>query len=121
MPVKNLICIQCPVGCHLEVVVDGKTVTSIQGNLCPRGESYGEQEVSDPRRIVTTTAAVSGGQKKLVPVKTNGTVPKGITYDVVKKAAAIAIPAPVKMGDILIKGVCGTDVDLVATRSVEAG
>ena len=50
---KQLICITCPKGCHLSVDEDnGYAVT---GNSCPRGISYGQNELLHPVRVVTST------------------------------------------------------------------
>lgn len=55
MEIKNLTCINCPVGCSLKVEMDGSHVTRVSGNTCRRGEVYARKEVTNPTRIVTTT------------------------------------------------------------------
>ena len=76
--VKELICISCPMGCHLKVDVDNKTVT---GNTCKRGEIYGLNEVTNPVRVVTSTVKVNGGELPVVPVKTAGAIPKKLNFE----------------------------------------
>ena len=61
MEEKNLICICCPLGCPLTVTLENGEVISVTGNTCPRGAAYGRREVTNPTRIVTSTALVSGG------------------------------------------------------------
>ena len=61
MEEKNLICICCPLGCPLTVTLENGEVVSVTGNTCPRGAAYGRREVTNPTRIVTSTALVSGG------------------------------------------------------------
>ena len=75
MEKKKLICVECPVGCEIEVEMDGKEILSIKGNSCPRGKKYAQDEVIAPRRVVTTTVRAKGG--KIVPVKTD----KGVLKD----------------------------------------
>lgn len=114
--VKELICISCPMGCHLKVDVDNKTVT---GNTCKRGEIYGLNEVTNPVRVVTSTVKVNGGELPVVPVKTAGAIPKKLNFECMKVINETTVNAPVKMGDILIKDVLGTGIDVVASRDIE--
>ena len=90
MEVK-LTCIACPMGCPLSVEMEGDKVISVTGNTCPRGKVYGEKEVTNPTRIVTSTVRVSGGDSVMVSVKTKNDIPKGKIFDVVK--ALIANPS----------------------------
>ncbi|MBR2371340.1 MAG: DUF1667 domain-containing protein [Clostridia bacterium] len=118
MEVK-LTCIACPMGCPLSVEMDGDKVISVTGNTCPRGKVYGEKEVTNPTRIVTSTVKVSGGESVMVSVKTKNDIPKGKIFDVVKALKDVEIPAPVKIGDVVIADVAGTGVDIVATKNVD--
>ena len=67
---KELICIGCPLGCNLTVEMDGGQVVSVNGNTCKRGDDYARKELTDPRRIVTSTVPVAGGNLPVVSVKT---------------------------------------------------
>lgn len=116
---RELICITCPEGCDIEVEVDGKTIKSMDGNACIRGEKYARAEVLHPERIVTTTVAVKSGNIPLLPVKTQAAIPKDLTAKAVKEAAAITVDAPVRIGDPVIRNILNTGVDLVATRNVD--
>ncbi|MBR5145176.1 MAG: DUF1667 domain-containing protein [Clostridia bacterium] len=118
MEVK-LTCIACPMGCPLSVEMDGDKVINVTGNTCPRGKVYGEKEVTNPTRIVTSTVKVSGGDSVMVSVKTKNDIPKGKIFDVVKALKDVEIPAPVKIGDVVIADVAGTGVDIVATKNVD--
>ena len=115
----KLTCIACPMGCPLSVEMDGDKVVSVTGNTCPRGKVYGEKEVTNPTRIVTSTVKVSGGDSVMVSVKTKNDIPKGKIFDVVKALKDVEIPAPVKIGDVVIADVAGTGVDIVATKNVD--
>ena len=115
--VKELICISCPKGCHLKVDVDNKTVT---GNSCKRGEIYGLNEVTNPVRIVTSTVKVDGRELPVVPVKTNGAIPKPLNFECMKLINKAEVKAPIKMGDVIIKDVLGTGIDVVASRNIKA-
>ena len=66
---RELTCIVCPMGCTLEVELDGNKVVSVSGNTCPRGAKYAESECVNPQRTVTTTVKGEGGA--ILPVKTD--------------------------------------------------
>lgn len=112
---KELICISCPLGCHLTVDIDNKTVT---GNTCKRGEIYGLNEVINPLRVITTTVKIEGGNLPVLPVKTNGAIPKKLNFEAMKVINSITVIAPIKSGDVVIENILGTGIDVVATRSM---
>ena len=119
MEERKLTCIGCPMGCPLTVVMNGKEVVSVTGNICKRGDVYARKEVTDPTRIVTSTVRVSGGSIQMVSVKTKEDIPKDRIFECVRALKGIQIPAPVHIGDIVLKNVADTGVDIVATKNVE--
>jgi CxxC motif-containing protein len=115
---ETLICINCPLGCNLEVTYDKNSIIEVNGNSCKRGEEYAEKEVFHPERIVTTTVRISGAVVPLLPVKTEKSVPKDLSFKIMKCAFGVHVQAPVKVGDIIIENVLDTGVNLVATRDL---
>ncbi len=116
---KELICINCPQGCNLEVEFDKEKILSVEGNNCKMGLTYAEEEVFHPVRMVTTTAAVMNGFIKLLPVKTSCPIDKSLTPNIVKEISKIKAEAPIRLGDIIIKNVLNTGADILATRTVK--
>ncbi|MBR1757888.1 MAG: DUF1667 domain-containing protein [Lachnospiraceae bacterium] len=121
--IKELTCINCPLGCSLRAeveIVDGNpVVTSVTGNTCPRGEAYAKKELTHPTRIITSTVRVHGGRLAAVPVKTASDIPKEKIFDVMEVLRGIDVNAPVHLGDVVVENVAGTGVAIVATRTVE--
>ena len=117
MEERELICIQCPLGCRLSVKI-GENGVSVSGNTCPRGAIYGEKEVTHPTRTVTSTVAVLGGELDRVSVKTDRDIPKEAIFDVMRKIRAKRVEAPVTIGDVLIENAAGSGADIVATKTV---
>lgn len=116
---KDFVCIGCPLGCNITVEADNGEIKNIAGNTCPRGADYVTKELTDPRRIVTSLVRVRGGALPVVSVKTAADIPKDRIRDCIKALKMIELPAPVRMGDVVVENVCGTNVDIVATSSVE--
>ena len=117
---KNLTCICCPMGCQITVTLDNGEVTDVTGNTCKRGDVYARKEVTNPTRVVTSSVRVSGGRIAMVSCKTAGDIPKGKIFACCKAIQSIEVQAPVKIGDIILKDVCGTGVDVIATKAVAA-
>lgn len=118
MEKKELICIGCPLGCMVTVETDGEEIISVKGNTCKRGEDYARKEVTNPTRIVTSTVMAEGGHLDMVSVKTGSDIPKGKIFDCVKALKGIRVQAPVHIGDVIVKNVAGTGVDVVATKEI---
>lgn len=115
---KELICIGCPLGCPITVEISQGKVLSVTGNTCPNGDKYARKEVTDPRRTVTSTVAVTGGEIPVVSVKTASDIPKNKISDCMLQLNNVHIAAPVHIGDVILKNVADTGVDVVATRTV---
>lgn len=121
MEKRELTCIGCPLGCAITVTLDGKDVKDIVGFTCKRGKEYARKEVTNPTRIVTSTVRLVGSQTgaAVVSCKTAQDIPKGKIFAVVAALKNVTAAAPVKIGDVLLKDVAGTGVDIVATKAVE--
>ncbi len=117
-----LTCIICPMGCLMEVTIRREEnaihVLDVKDNTCPRGEDYAKKELVNPTRTLTTTIAVIAGESFLVPVKSDGEVPKERLMDCMEVIRRKSIKAPVKRGDILIRDILGSGVNVIACADV---
>ena len=120
MEKKELVCIGCPMGCVMQVEMEGEEVISVTGNTCTKGERYSRKEVTDPTRIVTTTVKVKNGVDAGVPVKTREDIPKGKIFGCIRALKGVEIEAPVRIGDVILENAAGTGVDVIATKDVDA-
>lgn len=120
MSIKELTCIGCPIGCTLMVELNNGEVTNIKGNTCKIGENYGKKECTNPTRVVTSSVLISGGKSKIVPVKTDGDIPKSMIYDCINELKNIIIKAPIHIGDIVIENILNTGINIIATKNIES-
>ncbi len=120
MEEKKFICVSCPLGCGLTVTLDNGEVVQVKGNSCPRGAAYAKSEVKDPRRVFASTVRVKGGKLPVCPIRSKTPAPKDKLFDIAEAVAKLEIKAPIQIGQILIHNVCDTDVDIVASRDLEA-
>lgn len=113
---KKLVCISCPVGCELTVVLEGKDVVSVSGNRCPRGEEYARSEAVEPRRVLITLVRVEGGVDRVVSVKTDRPIPLRLFPRAMERVRKLSVRAPVKIGTVIAEDFLATGANLVATR-----
>ena len=123
MNIRELTCIGCPMGCQLRATLEDGVVTAVTGNTCPRGDAYARKECVHPERTVTThfwlpAHLVPGGPLPVVPVRTQGEVPKEKVLEVARALHTAAVPAPVQAGQVVLADVCGTGVAVVATKNI---
>ena len=119
MEKREFVCIGCPLGCNVTVKLDGTEIKNITGNTCPRGADYVTKELTDPRRIVTSLVRVTDGELPVVSVKTASDIPKDKIRDCIRALKDVELPAPVQVGDVVLENVCGTGINVVATKTIE--
>lgn len=112
----NIICITCPKGCHLSV--DEENGYAVTGNSCPRGAEYGKNELLHPVRVVTSTVRIDGAMLPRLPVKTDRPLPKEKMFDCMALIDSITVQSPVKAGQVLAANILGTDVNIVAAKTL---
>lgn len=110
-------------GCQITVELEKKEggeieVLSVKGNTCAIGDKYARNEVAHPERTVTSTIVVAGGKLHRASVKTASNIPKDKIFACMEAIDKVAVKAPVAIGDVVIEDVCGTGVNVVATRNV---
>lgn len=117
---KELICVNCPVGCRLTVTVENDTVTAVTGYNCPRGKAYAESECIRPERILTTTVRIQGALHRVLPVISEQAIPLDQIMDAMEIVRGVEVHAPVSVGDVIVENILGTGVNIVASRSMES-
>lgn len=107
---NEIVCIICPRSCKLKRDGNG----NISGYSCLRGKAYGEQEFVLPKRSITSFIRTKNDQ--IICVKTSKGIDKKLIFNLLEVLKNFHPDFKIKVGDILIKNVLGTDVDIVATR-----
>jgi CxxC motif-containing protein len=115
---RKIVCINCPVGCSLDVIIDGDNI-KVTGNTCRRGADYAVNELKDPKRTVTSTVKVNSGERLVAAVKTKTEISKNLIFELMKLINSVQVKAPVMVGDIIIKNALNTGVDVIATANVK--
>lgn len=115
----EIVCIMCPVGCEVRAEVEDGEIIEIEGYGCEDGEEYAEQEIASPKRTVMSVVNCVDGNFPTVSVKTSEPLSKQNIEGVMEALSEIEVVAPIEVGDVVVKNVCGLGVDVVATRTVK--
>ena len=117
---RRVSCIVCPMSCVGEVeIADGQVVRMV-GFTCERGRAYAKNEVTAPKRVLTTTVKLTGGKLRLLPVVSQQPLPKDKIAACVRCLASTEVQAPVKEGDVIYADILGLGVDVIASRDVDS-
>jgi len=130
---RELTCIVCPIGCTLSAEEDlagDPSALKVSGNRCPRGAVYAQEEIYNPRRVVTATCGIAlpaGGtdphrsltSARRLPVKTSLPCPKEKIDELLNDIYGLKAKLPVMAGEKLISNWKGLGFDVIAVRSLE--
>lgn len=124
---RKLTCIVCPRGCALRVKPrpaasgDGGAAWEVAGNRCPRGVDYAVEEMTDPRRVLTTTVRTSDPLFPRLAVKTTAGLPLPRLREAARALDGVLARPPVAVGDVLVRDLLGLGADVVATDDLPGG
>lgn len=113
----NLVCIVCPNGCRLEISGEGENI-EVKGAKCPKGKTYAITELTEPKRSVTSTVRTVFKEVPVLPVRTNGDIPKDKIFDLMDILNSFVLDKRVKRGETIIPNVFNTGVDIIATSGM---
>ncbi len=113
------VCIVCPRGCHLKYqYVDDQLV--VTNNGCKRGPEYLEQELVEPKRMLTTTVTVINGEIPVVPVYASEYVNKEDVPAFIASLKKLELTAPIKCNTEVVTSINGKEVHVYTCRDVGA-
>ena len=116
---KEVTCIICPIGCKILVRMDGSRFEVLKGNKCKKGIEYARNEALDPQRTLTTSVLVEDGKWPLVSVKSSKPIPKEKVFSVLEEIKRINVKAPVESGQVILRNVADTGIDIIVTKTVK--
>ena len=116
---RRISCIVCPLSCVGEVTIAEGEVKTVTDFACPRGEAYAREEVIAPKRMLTTTVRIIGGQLPLLPVVSHKLLPKNKIMSCARCLATVTVSAPIKEGEVILADILNLGVDIVASRDLD--
>lgn len=115
----ELTCIVCPRGCKITVEDSSPQSFKASGYSCKRGEKYAFDEMTAPKRTLTSTVIVKGGIHQRLPVKSSRAMDKALIVNACRALNGIEVNAPVSCGDVVVKNILNSGADIVATRDMD--
>jgi len=116
---KNIYCITCPIGCKLTIIESNRdTDIKIVGNECQRGYDFAKSELTSPTRTLTTTVRTTFPDIPVLPVRTNGEIPKVKIFDAMRVLAGIVISSELDCGDVVVENIVDSGVNVIATSDI---
>jgi len=113
----ELYCITCPTGCLLNVQDSGDELI-VEGNSCNRGVDFAKAEIINPTRSLTTTVRTTFPDTPVLPVRTDGEIPKGKIMDVMRALNGIVISSGLGCGDTVLENAAGSGIRVIATSDM---
>jgi CxxC motif-containing protein len=93
-------------------------VTLVENALCSRGETYARDEIQSPKRSLTSTIRVIGGNLPLVSVRSDKPIPKAMLQAAIIELRKLELEAPIKCHRVIIKNLLGTGANIITTKEV---
>ena len=111
---REFVCIVCPNGCSLTVDED----LNVSGNLCPRGKKFAIDEITDPKRTITSTCKTVFKDAPVVAVKTDGEIRKEDMHKIIEEINKVTIVERMNIGDVVIENVLNSGVNVVISSNI---
>ncbi|MDC7124120.1 MAG: DUF1667 domain-containing protein [Spirochaetales bacterium] len=114
---KDLICIECPNGCNLNIRKEGEQ-WFVSGYKCPKGKDFAISEMTTPLRSICSTVKTSFQKVPVLPVKASSDIPKDKIFEVMNEINKVIVSEKIGCGDIIIENVLDLGVNIVATSNI---
>jgi len=115
---REFTCIICPNGCEISATIENNIVVKTEGSLCKKGEEYVVQEITAPKRTISSSIKVRGGELPLVSVRLSDFIPKEKIFEVMDEIKKVEVEAPTHIGQIVIENVLGLGSNVVITKNI---
>jgi CxxC motif-containing protein len=116
---REIICINCPIGCRIDLSISDSGEIEATGFQCKIGKEYAVQEYRDPRRVLTTTIRTESNSRPVLPVRSKGTIPRDRLKDCVEFLSRLKVKAPLQAGEVVVSDMMGTGVEIICTDDLE--
>lgn len=110
---RTFTCVICPNGCEM-TCRESSGAPEVEGALCDKGKEYVRQELTDPRRTISSLVKVNGGKRPLVSVRITAPIPRDRIGDAMAAIKTMQRNAPVTIGEVLAANFLGLGCDLIA-------
>jgi len=90
----------------------------VEGNGCEKGTEFARAEAVDPTRSLTTTVRTTLPGVPVLPVRTDGEIPKDMLQDAMRVLSSVIVSRELNCGDSVLENVAGSGVRVIATSDM---
>lgn len=105
--------------CNIRAKIRNGEIVEVEGAGCKRGIDYCVKEIRSPVRDFFTTIRVKDGKTPLLSVRSTEPVSKNILMACATELSKLIVPAPVRIGDVIVRNILHSGIDIIATKDVE--
>ncbi|MGI6214133.1 MAG: DUF1667 domain-containing protein [Christensenellales bacterium] len=111
---KEMVCIVCPNSCLLQIKEkDGKI--TVEGARCKKGREFATEEMTAPRRALSSTVKTVFAELPVVPVRTQGEILKADIPAVMRCINGCVIDKVYGAGEVVMENAAGSGVNIICT------
>ena len=99
--------------------IDMDNSSNIPSNIFGAKNNAGNNELTNPLRVITTTIDIESKKYVRLPVISSSALPKGRMMDVMKALKDVCVKAPINRGDVIVKDVLGLNVDIISSKTIK--
>ena len=115
---REIVCIVCPNSCVMQVDTQTSPI-SVSGNKCSKGKEFAEKEITNPVRMLCTTAGTVSKSCPVLPVRLSVEIPKDKLFEAMEEINKITVSQSVNCGDVISENILGLGADLIATADLK--
>jgi CxxC motif-containing protein len=102
----------------MEVEKEGEEIKKVVGQRCKEGKKYAHKEVFFSGRILTTTVKTDIPGSPLLPVRSEGELPRERLMDCMDCISKQSVSGSVESGETVMEDILGLGVNIVACRTL---
>ena len=114
---KTIDCTGCTHRCVVTVESENGTVTHVTGYGCSTGRDLAAADPAEPTHFLSSRVRIEG-ERATVAVRSDRPVPKAKLFSCLGEIRRTAVRRPVKKGDVIIRNICGTGVDILSDEEI---
>jgi CxxC motif-containing protein len=112
-------CLLCEKSCSLQADIQGEQLLGLRGQGCQKGFDFILSRIRPQGKIVSTSVLVSNHSLKFLPVRTGKAVDNALASQILREARKITVTPPVRYGQVIMRNVAGTGVELISTKALD--
>jgi len=100
------------------MVMEAGPILEVEGNGCEKGLEFAKAETENPTRSLTTTVRTTIPGVPVLPVRTDGEIPKGKIMEAMHALSGVTVSLGLDLGDTVVEDLVGSGVRVIAASDL---